>query len=158
LHVIPIDPLSWNPEEGLAALEQVVSEVKGGYHYRTFKGSDHVFLCMSPGCSEIGERLSERLANNKGSRSIFGGIAVDQGSIKWPCPLRLVRVAEDRISDVAGVVEEILNKSTVLIEGRNRWECSDSENPPIHRPSPDDGAKPQGPYVPESHILLLSLS
>ena len=139
LHVIPVDPLSWfRKTEGdtkryRALLAKTAKSVKSAYAYRTFKGSDHVFVCLSDdGCLEFGDDLSETLTDGLGSRAIFAVKGAHNSSLQWPCPLRVIDLDREDVDDVTSDADRIVRKASFMIEKRNRWICADKDHPAAH--------------------------
>ena len=137
LHVIAMDPIAWLWEAGEGIeknklLESFVDSVKSDYCYRTFKGSDHVFICLTDGCLTFGQRLASTLAGDLGTRAIFAGVDVDKESLKWSCPLRAISLDRSEMEDMESAMHKILKTATLMIEKRNRWICSDRIHPANH--------------------------
>jgi len=130
LLVVPVDFLGWEKPFG-KSIQVFVDELKSSLEYRKFRGSDHVFLCLQDGCTQLGKELGRALANNKGTRAIFAGRDLDGGKLEWPCPLRVINL-QGRSSDALGDLEKILIASTLMIEKRNRWICAGQFHHPNH--------------------------
>ena len=139
LHVIPVDPLSWfrktegNTTQYRALLTEMVRSVKSAYAYRTFKGSDHVFVCLDgDGCVEFANDLSKTLADGLGSRAIFAAKGARGSSLQWPCPLRIIDLDREGVDDVTADVDHIVQRASIMIDRRNRWICADKDHPAVH--------------------------
>lgn len=130
LFVVPVDHLS-GAESQERAIQFLADEVKSSFEYRRFRGSDHVFLCLQDGCTQLGKELGRTLANGKGTRAIFAGRDLGGAELEWPCPLRVINL-QGRYSSALDDLDKVLIASTLMIEKRNRWVCADEFHHPNH--------------------------
>ena len=139
LFVLPVDTLAelkhtegGNTTKFQNTLSTFVTRLKKEYHYRTFKGSDHVFVCLSEECPAFGADLAEALSGTLGTRAIFAGVNVDGDSMKWPCPLRVISLESSQADDAAAAADLILAKAGHMIKRSNRWVCASRDHPVNH--------------------------
>lgn len=136
LHVIPVDPLSWMRDvdlnRGTKQAQSLAEEVNLHRNYIRFKGSDHVFVCLTGSCQKWAEAFAEMLSDNQGTRAIFAGIDIDVIGLQWPCPLRVINLDGSELEDMEQLVDNILEQASFMIERKNRWVCADKDNPKNH--------------------------
>lgn len=138
LHIIPLDPLAWlNSVDGeQERVERLTKRLINGFHsaepYLRFKGSDHVFLCLTSVCSEFAADFVEQLAYSQGTRAIFAGVNVISKPLQWPCPYRIFNLQDSMLPEVNNTVFSIIKESSYMIQESNRWVCADKMHPANH--------------------------
>ena len=136
LHLIFVDPLAWlkttRPEQFETKTREFVRRLNTDWTYYTYKGSDNVFVCLTESCQSFGQQFAEILSGGMGTRAIFAGIHIDAGQLEWPCPLRVIKMAEAVLEDPQTAIPAIIRLADVMIDRENRWLCSDESHPQNH--------------------------
>ena len=136
LHLIFVDPLAWlkttHPEQFETKAREFVRRLNTDWTYYTYKGSDNVFVCLTESCQSFGQQFAEILSGGMGTRAIFAGVHIDADLLKWPCPLRVIKMAEAVLEDSKTAIPSIIRLADVMIDRENRWLCSDESDPQNH--------------------------
>eukprot|EP00210_Caulerpa_lentillifera_P000598 g579.t1 len=160
LNIIPLDPLVWimdsniDPSQFDESVERTARSFDHQQPYMTFKGSDHIFLCLTNGCSKLARGFSERLSNKRGTRAILAGIDMDLDSIKWPCPLRVIEISKESVNSPESVLEQVLRQGEQLIQKSNRWICANDTHPVNHWDEIEPGRQLTLHYIEEFNLGL----